>query len=186
MYSKCINYSQFQDSKNQLILPQIIYTDQTKEKVLAIIYNVNGKKYYLSNENGHKVYSLGVDSMPRPMTKKEFKQLCSTLILNSKYYNELEDQIITAVEQLDFSKGHANSTFEIAKSCLDLNPLGTLVMNIGNAKYFYNTYNDSVYHIDHSKLILGRTLKETEKEKIISKISTSKTMTKKINKVLHY
>ena len=173
------------DINDQLIVPQIIYKDDSNEEIQAITYTVNGIKYHLSNGDGHKVYRLGTIAAPRPMTKKEFKELCKTLILNFDKYDDIGDTILAIVDQLDFQMGHANSTFEIVKSCVDPRPVGTLVMNIGTARYLYNQDVNSVFHIDHTKFISGHMLQEPEKERIISKIKTSKTMTKKIQHALN-
>lgn len=169
----------------ELIVPQIVHSFQNQDEVRAITYTVNGIKYQLSNEEGHKVYPSGSYSSPRPMTKKEFKDLCKIMILHSESYGEIEETIISEIEKLDFSIGHANSTFEIVRSCVEQSKLGTLVMNIGQARYFYHPKENTVFHVDHSKLISGHMLTSPEKETIIDKINSSKTMTKKINKALN-
>ncbi len=168
-----------------LIIPKIVYDFQNQDEIRAITYTVNGIKYQLSNEEGHKVYASGSYSAPRPMTKKEFKDLCKIMILNSSLYGEIEETILSEIEKLDFSIGHANSTFEIVRSCVDQTKLGTLVMNIGQARYFYHPNENNVFHVDHSKLISGHMLQSPERETIIDKITSSKTMTKKINKALN-
>ena len=118
------------------------------------------------------------------MTKKEFKDICEIMVNNSHLYGDIEETVLSEIEKLDFSIGHANSTFEIVRSCVDQTKLGTLVMNIGNARYFYHPNENTVFHVDHSKLISGHMLLSPEKDTIISKITSSKTMTKKITKAL--
>ena len=58
-------------------------------------------------------------------------------------------------------------------------------MNIGAARYFYHPNENKVFHVDHSKLINGHMLVSPESDEIISKITSSKTMTKKIQKALN-
>ena len=71
------------------------------------------------------------------------------------------------MEKLDFSIGHANSTFEIVKSCVTTKKVGTLVLNIGPARYLFNEDTNSIFHIDYTKHINGHMLKSPEKEEII-------------------
>lgn len=168
----------------EIIIPQIVYSFQNQDEVRAITYTKNGIKYQLSNEEGHKVYTSGSYSAPRPMTKKEYKDLYKTMILNSYLYGEKEEIILSEMEKLDFATGHANATFEIVRSCVEQSKLGTLVMNIGQARYFYHPEDSRVFHVDHSKLITGHMLTSPEKDKIIEKITSSKTMTKKIDEAL--
>ena len=172
-------------SNEQTIIPQVIYSFQNQDEIRGITYTVNGTKYQFSNEEGHKVYSSGSCSTPRPMTKKEFKDICKIMILNSSSYGEAEEVILSEIEKLDFAIGHANSTFEIVRSCVEQSKLGTLVMNIGPARYFYHPTENRVFHVDHSKLINGHMLTPPESDAIIAKITSSKTMTKKIQKVLN-
>ena len=116
---------------------------------------------------------------------EEYKELCKTMILNCDKYGDIRDTVLATIEQLDFSKGHANSTFEIAKSYVEPNKVGTLVLNIGTARYLFNKDINSVFYIDHTKRISGHMLKSPEKEEIIGKIYSSKTMTKKIENALN-
>lgn len=171
-------------ASKELIIPQVVHSFQTQDEIRAITYTVNGIKYQFSNEEGHKVYPSGSYSSPRPMTKKEFKDICEIMVNNSHLYGDIEETVLSEIEKLDFSIGHANSTFEIVRSCVDQTKLGTLVMNIGNARYFYHPNENTVFHVDHSKLISGHMLLSPEKDTIISKITSSKTMTKKITKAL--
>ena len=172
-------------ASEQIIIPQIMYSFQNKEDIRGISYTINGIKYQFSNDEGHKVYSSGSYSAPRPMTKKEFKDICKIMVLNSSSYGEAEELILSEIEKLDFSIGHANSTFEIVRSCVEQSKLGTLVMNIGPARYFYHPNEDKVFHVDHSKLISGHMLVPPESDEIISKITSSKTMNRKIQKALN-
>ena len=175
-----------QHPNEQPIIPRIVYSFSEPEEIRAITYTTpNGIKYQLSNEEGHKVYPSGSTSTPRPMTKKEFKEICKNILLNSEYYGDDEETILAEMEKLDFSIGHANSTFEMVRSCVDFSKLGTLVLNLGSARYFYHPEENTVFHVDHSKLINGHMLVDAEKEEIIEKITSSKTMTKKIKKTLN-
>ena len=175
-----------QHPNEQLIIPRVVYSFRDKDEITGITYTAtNGIKYQLSNKEGHKVYPSGSTSTPRPMTKKEYKEICKTILLNSSHYGEDEAVILAEMEKLDFSIGHANSTFEIVKSCVDFSKLGTLVLNLGSARYFYHPDENTVFHVDHSKLINGHMLIEPEKDEIITKITSSKTMKKKIQKALN-
>lgn len=166
------------------VVPSIIYDRSNPTEVQAISYSIDGKKYYFSNDEGHKVYN-GTMSSPRPMTKKEFKDICSLMVLNASQYGELEETVLAEIEKLDFAEGHANSTFEVVQSCMGFSRIGALALNIGTARYLYNQDANTVFHIDHSKLINGTMMKSPEKDEIIAKITSSKTMTKKIQRVLN-
>lgn len=163
--------------------PKILYDKENQENPSAIVYNYAGKKYIFSNEEGHKV-SLSYGRALRPMSKKEFKDICTIMLNNSSQYGDEEALILSEIEKLDFGIGHANSTFEVIKSSMEISKISALALNIGTGRYLYNQKDNTVYHIDHSKLINGTMMKSPEKDEIIKKITDSKTMTKKISKAL--
>ena len=171
-------------SIKRTIIPEIIYDRDNPEQIKALAYNKDGKRYYFSNEEGHKVYSEDRRSC-RPMTKREFKDICTLMLEQAGSYGETEATILAQIENLDFGLGHANSTFEVVLSCMSLHRIGALALNIGTSRYLYNQEAETVFHIDHSKLINGTMLKSPEKDAIIQKITSSKTMTKKINQALN-
>ena len=87
-----------------LIIPKIVYDFQNQDEIRAITYTVNGIKYQLSNEEGHKVYASGSYSAPRPMTKKEFKDLYKYALNNEgmgimcwAYTEDTSDTVINAI-----------------------------------------------------------------------------------------
>ena len=163
--------------------PKILYDKDNHENPSAIVYNYAGKKYIFSNEEGHKV-SLPYGHTSRPMTKKEFKDICTIMLNNLAQYGNDEALILSEIEKLDFGIGHANSTFEVIKSSMEMSKISALALNIGTGRYLYNQNANTVYHIDHSKLINGIMMKSPEKDEIIKKITGSKTMTKKITRAL--
>ena len=169
--------------EEKLNKPTIIFEKNNEEEVKALEYEREGKHYYFSNEEGHKVYSYDRRSI-RPMTKREFKSICTEMLDNLDTYGVESSLILAEIEKLDFSLGHANSTFEVVCSCSGLSKIGALALNIGTGRYLYNQDANTVFHIDHSKLINGTMMKSPEKDEIIKKITSSKTMTKKINQVL--
>ena len=177
----------------QLIKPTIIYTyfeNSKKPQVIngennetTLIFNYDGKQYRFSNEKGHQVIQ-DTGRQKRPMTRKEFNQICALMIQRTSTFYKSADDVIEEVSKLDYAKGHANTTFEVTASPLSSSSIDVLTINLGNARFIYNQSANTVLHIDHSKLINGRMLQGEEKEKIIQKIKTSKTMTKKINEVM--
>lgn len=169
--------------EKQITKPNLIFEKDNPEEVKAIEYAFDGKHYYFSNKEGHKVYSYDKRSH-RPMTKREFKKACTNMLDNLESYGEQSTLILSEIENLDFSLGHANSTFEVVCSCSGLSKIGALALNIGTGRYLYNQDANTVFHIDHSKLINGTMMKSPEKDEIIKKITSSKTMTKKIKQVL--
>lgn len=169
--------------QEKLNIPNLIFGKNDPEEIKALEYSFDGKYYYFSNEEGHKVYSYDKRSC-RPMTKREFKNICTQMLDNLENYGEQESLILSEIEKLDFSIGHANSTFEVVCSCSGLSKIGALALNLGTGRYLYNQDANTVFHIDHSKLINGTMMKSPEKDEIIRKITSSKTMTKKINQVL--
>lgn len=169
--------------KEKITIPNLIFEKDNPERVKAIEYAFDRKHYYFSNEEGHKVYSYDKRSN-RPMTKREFKHACTNMLDNLDAYGDQSALILAEIENLDFSVGHANSTFEVVCSCSGLSKIGALALNIGTGRYLYNQDANTVFHIDHSKLINGTMMRSPEKDEIIRKISSSKTMTKKIKQVL--
>lgn len=176
---------QTQVIKSDNTLPTIVKNSIQPEVTEAITYNQNGRKYYFSNELGHKVIFDGGFEQ-RPMTKKEFKVMRAVMLSKAKTSSmEEKDSILEQITKLDFAEGHANKTFEVASSHRAQTGIGALVINIGNTRYIYNQEAGTVLHIDHSKRINGRMLQGEEKEQIIDKINSSKTMAKKLAKVTH-
>ena len=147
----------------------------------AITYEHNGNKYYFSNELGHKViFSNGFEQ--RTMTKREFKTMCAKMRSKIKEKSQENDTMLTAINSLNFAQGHANKAFEVAISPRSQSGIGALIINIGNTRYIFNQEANTVLHIDHSKRINGRLLQGEEKDTIIEKIASSKTMAKKLAK----
>ena len=173
----------YDENEERINALSLIFEKNTPEEVEAIEYKKDGLHYYFSNAKGHKVYSYD-RCICRPMTKKEFKSICTEMLDNLDSYGEQEFIILAEIEKLDFSLGHANSTFEVIRSWSSTSKLGTLALNIGTGRFLYNIDANTVFHIDHSKFINGTMLKSPEKDEIIKKITTSKTMTKKINQIL--
>lgn len=160
-------------------IPTLETVPNKPEEVQAIYYDKDGKRYYFSNELGHKVYTANSDG--RPMTRREYKEIHSLMILKTLEKAEDKDQILQELLKLDFSLGHANSTFEINRPCIGGDRIGALIINKGLAKYIYNADSNTVFHIDHSKHINGHFMKEgPEKDDIIDTITSSKTLQKKI------
>lgn len=165
---------------NNTTIPKLVFSKKEPTKVKAITFTDNGKTYYFSNEFGHRVSSYK-ESVQRPMTKKEYKVILAKMIRNTTLYGIDSDIFLEEISKLDFAEGHANKTFEIITPCLSPSKIHSLVMNLGNARYIYNQGENTVLQIDHSKRINGIFLPDgPEKDRIISKISSSKTMTKKI------
>lgn len=165
---------------NHKTLPQLLINQENPDEIIAVTFEDNGQKYYFSNTQGHKVMTTR-NSSQRPMTKDEFNQIRRKMIGNTIQCNPNPNKTLEELAKLDFSLGHANCTFQIITSPLERSNLGTLVINLGNARYLYNQEKNTVFHIDHSKLINGTFIQDgPEKEKIINIISNSKTMTKKI------
>lgn len=159
-------------------IPVLEMSTSDPEKVQAITFNEGGKKYYFSNELGHKVITSGEE---RPMTKKEYRQVLQSMTEKTLENADNPDQILDELIQLDFGIGHANSTFQINKPCIGENRTGALIINQGFARYIYNADSNTVFHIDHSKHINGSFMQEgSEKDKIIHTLTTSKTLQKKL------
>ena len=162
------------EEKNETTLPELITSFSNREQVTGISYISNGKKYIFSNELGHKVTATnGYDQ--RPMTKTEFKEIRAKMACSILKSPDLPEKLVEELEKLDFSIGHANGTFEVVTACMSASKVSALVINLGNARYIYNQDANTVFHIDHSKLINGE-----EKTRLIDKITTSKTMAKKL------
>lgn len=167
--------------KNQIrigdaIIPTLEASPLDPTKAQAIFFDNETKRYYFSNNLGHKVISGGTE---RPMTKKEYKDTCQKM---TSYALETNNEtLLDEIIKLDFKLGHANSTFEISKSYQCTSLTGTLIFNQGLARYIYNPDSDSVFHINHSKQINGTFLTNgPEKEAIVKTLTTSKTMQKKL------
>ena len=162
-------------------LPTLITSKSDPTQVIGLAFIDDGKKYYFSNDQGHKVIQqIGLEE--RPMTKNEFKEIRAKMAASIISHPEFSEELVAELEKLNFKQGHANGTFEIVTPCMSTSKIGALVINLGNARYIYNQDANTVFHIDHSKRINGAFLQEgQEKEEIIHKISSSKTMAKKIS-----
>ena len=114
--------------EEQITIPTLLFEKDNPEEVKAIEYAFDGKHYYFSNKEGHKVYSYDKRSH-RPMTKREFKKACTNMLDNLDSYGEQSTLILSEIENLDFSLGHANSTFEVVCSCSGLSKIGALALN---------------------------------------------------------
>lgn len=159
-------------------LPILEVSTSDPNKVQAIIFNEGGKRYYFSNELGHKVITSAEE---RPMSKKEYKEALQRMTEKTMDNAEDPDQIMDELIKLDFGMGHANSTFQINRPCIGDNRIGALIINRGFARYIYNADSNTVFHIDHSRNINGSFMKEgSEKDEIIHTLTTSKTLRKKI------
>lgn len=168
------------ERKEENTLPTIINSDTELDKVIGLTYIIDGKKYVFSNELGHKVMSLN-NSDKRPMTKTEFKEIRAKMASSIIKSDTIPEALVAELENLDFGLGHANGTFEVVTACLSKTKVGALVINLGHARYIYNQDANTVFHIDHSKRIIGNFMQEgPEKAKIIDKITSSKTMAKKL------
>ena len=117
------------------------------------------------------------------MTKREYKEVHTLMILKTleRADQKTQDQILPELLKLDFSLGHANSTFEINRPCIGGDRIGALIINKGLARYIYNADSNTVFHIDHSKKINGHFMQDgPEKDEIIDTITSSKTLQKKM------
>ena len=161
-------------------IPTLETAPNEPDKIQAVYYDKDGKRYYFSNELGHKVYSPNAGG--RPMTRREYKEIHTLMILKTLEKAKGQDQILQELLKLDFGLGHANSTFEINKPCIGGDRIGALIINKGFARYIYNADSNTVFHIDHSKHINGCFMPEgPEKDKIIETLTSSKTLQKKMN-----
>lgn len=166
-------------------VPILELSPNDPEKVQAIIFDDEGKRYYFSNELGHKVINSSAEH--RPMSKKEYKEVYSKMVEKTISNSDDSEQILDEIIKLDFGIGHANSTFQINKPCVGGNRLGSLIINIGCARYIYNADANTVFHIDHSKRITGYFMHDgPEKDGIIHTLTSSKTMAKKIAQATHH
>ncbi len=161
-------------------IPTLEIAPNEPDKIQAVYYDKDGKRYYFSNELGHRVYSPNTDG--RPMTKREYREIHTLMILKTLERAEEQDQILQELLKLDFGLGHANSTFEINKPCIGGDRIGALIINRGLARYIYNADSNTVFHIDHSKHINGYFMQDgPEKDEIIETLTSSKTLQKKMN-----
>ena len=160
--------------------PQLIISNNNPDEITGISFVDNGKAYYFSNQSGHKVMTLcGKDQ--RPMTKNEFKEIRAKMANCIISSDTLPERLVEEMEKLNFGLGHANGTFEVVTAHMSTSGISTLVINLGNARYMYNQATNTVFHIDHSKRIVGKFMQDgPEKTTIINKITSSKTMSKKL------
>lgn len=91
-----------------------------------------------------------------------------------------EESVLDEIISLDFGTGHANSTFEVLRSCQDTGQNASQIFNQGTARYIYNSDSDTVYYINRNKNICGVFLIGPKKDHIINVMAKSKTMQKKI------
>lgn len=162
-------------------IPTLETVPNKPDEIQAVYYDKDGKRYYFSNELGHKVYTANSDG--RPMTKREYKEVHTLMILKTleRADQKTQDQILPELLKLEFSLGHANSTFEINRPCIGGDRIGALIINKGLARYIYNADSNTVFHIDHSKHINGHFMQDgPEKDEIIDTITSSKTLQKKM------
>ena len=162
-------------------VPALELAPNDPEKVQAIIFIEDRKKYYFSNELGHKVIS---SSDERPMTKKEYKTILETMTRKTLENAENPDKILDELIQLDFGMGHSNSTFQINRPCVGTDRIGALIFNSGTSRYIYNADVGTVFHIDHANHINGHFMQDgPDKDRIIGTLTSSKTLQKKIQKL---
>lgn len=145
--------------------------DPTKSQ--AIFYDEGNKRYYFSNDLGHKV--IGFSSV-RPMTKKEYKSIYDKMV-KAFLENPSDEPILDEIVGLDFGRGHANSTFEIARPCNCSNSAPTQIFHQGEDRYLYNSDHESLYYSNGH--FNGSFLEGTEKERIVKILEKSKTMQRK-------
>lgn len=160
--------------------PELITSVKEPNVVCAISFEDGDKKYYFSNKQGHTVIEAN-GAKQRQMRKKEFKSILGKMIecvFDSDCDNEL---LLEEIQKLNYAEGHANKTFEVVRPLTSLDGVHSLIINLGTARYIYNQEENTVLQIDHSKRINGTFLQEgPEKDEIIHKIASSKTMTKKL------
>lgn len=146
--------------------------DPTKSQ--AIFYDEGNKRYYFSNELGHKVIA---HSTERPMEKQEYKNIYDKMV-RVLLENPSDEPILDEIVGLNFDRGHANSTFEVTRPCQCTTEAATQIFNRGTNRYIYNSDNNTVYYSDGR--LNGSFLAGEEKESIIKVLTKSKTMQRKL------
>lgn len=170
----------------------IIYKDSTKPELLTMLgqdgltkiaFQKGGKRYLFSNDDGHVVISNSGHSIV-PMERKEFEEVRDLMIDSTNNCNsEKKATYLKEIGKLDYHIGHANSTFEVITKIGEPTTIQSLIINLGNLRYVYSQDKKTVLKVNvldrcmHSIYLEGE-----EKERIIGKITNSKTMTKKIAK----
>lgn len=157
--------------------PTLEQSPEDPTKVQAIFFDQDHKRYYFSNDQGHKVIE---QNLVRPMTKKEYISGFQQMLTDT-LAEPTTEPILDELLKLDFGIGHANSTFEVTRPCLSVGTEVVQIFNKGTSRFIYNIANDTVYHINRSKNINGLFLPDgPEKEQVIKILTTSKTMQAKM------
>lgn len=170
--------------------PEIIYKDSNKPEVLrdydtqkirAVAFNKDGKRYLFSNNEGHIVIYNNA-RINRPMTKKEFYNI-KNMMITSAINTDDETEVLENITSLDFNQGHANATFEVLTSISKPEKVKSLALNINLMRYVYNLEDQSLLIVNREKETSGYMIDSKEKDNIVNTMLKSKTMTKKINEV---
>jgi len=157
--------------------PELL-THYETNKIYAIAFNYDNKRYLFSNEDGHEVIYDGGRKI-RQMKKREFTDIKNKMLQTAtNTYNT--NEILVEIENLDFSLGHANSSFSVITDYGTTPRIKFLVINMGIMRYVYNPDNNSVFALNRDKKTGDYMLECPEKSQIIDKINSSKTMAKKI------
>ena len=160
--------------------PQLI-RHMENDEAYAMAFHKDGKRYFFSNDEGHTVISDG-GTKNRPMSKKEFENVVKLMIDASiKCDTKKRKKYLDEIAKLDFSLGHANATFEVYADLEKPSKINFLAINLGNLRYVYEQETGNVLkvHVDRTSPN-GYMLDGPEKNEIINKITSSKTMAKKI------
>lgn len=172
---------------------QIIYEDLRVPEVLtsikdnsvyAIAFHDNGIRYLFSNTKGHTRISNSGNNT-RPMTKREFK-IVKAKMLEKIHQNATEtekDFFYNYISTLNFAKGHTEETMEVGTSLIDKSKINFLAVNFGHLRYVYTESEDTVMVVNRDKNYECHYIYDSDKDKIIEKIKSSKTITKKINEI---
>lgn len=157
--------------------PTLEQSHEDPTKVQAIFFDQGHKRFYFSNEQGHKVIE---QAQVRPMTKKEYVSGYRQMVADT-LADPTAEPVLDELLKLDFGIGHANSTFEITKPCLRVEKEVVQIFNRGTSRFIYNTANNTVYHINRSKNINGFFLPDgPEKQQVIKILTNSKTIQAKM------
>lgn len=164
--------------------PQILRDINTNE-IYAIAFHQDNKRYIFSNEYGHLVIYNGGHSK-KPMTKREYEEIRNQMINNViKLNKEKRDIYLDEIITLDFSIGHANAVFEVHNhDYSDQTTISSLIINIDNMRYVYSPENNTVLKVNIDRTSpSGYITSKREKDEIIHKLTTSKTIRKKIDQI---
>ena len=140
--------------------------------------------FVFSNEEGHKVFYNGGHSA-RPMSKKEYKEVRAAMIIAaSKCEPDKKSKYLDEIAKLDYTTGHNNATFEVITTIKEPSIIKSLAINLGNMRYVYSQVDGNVLKVNLDRTTRSGYMNDgTEKDKIINKITTSKTMAKKIAEI---